>query len=193
MRITGGEARGRRLFATRDEQMRPTTDTVRRTLFDILGDRVHGVRVLDLFAGAGTLGIEALSRGAQHATFIERDRNACAIIDRNLTAAGYAASATVMRAEVLKALARGPGSGADLVFVDPPYGAGLRFVARVLQALLEGSWVRPEGTVVVEADAGEIELPVGLSEIRTRRFGRTQILIAVHDAGPDNSHLSGDV
>ena len=193
MRITGGEARGRRLFTTKAPGMRPTTDTARRTLFDILGDRVTGARALDLFAGAGTLGIEALSRGASHVTFIEHDRDACAVIERNLEAAGYSAVGTVVRSEVLRALARAPGSAADLVFVDPPYAAGLRFVSRVLQAVLAGSWVRPDGTVVVEADAGEIELPVGLSEIRTRRFGRTQILIAVHDEGHKNSHLSGDV
>ena len=193
MRITGGSARGRRLYATRSPAMRPTTDMARRTVFDILGDRVLDAVVLDLFAGAGTLGIDALSRGAARATFVERDRQACAVFERNLAAAGFRDRAVVARSTVERYLSQDPPTPADLVFVDPPYGAGLPFVGRILDALVMGSWVRSEGTVVVEAETGQIRWPEGLDEIRARRFGRTQMSVAIQHAGSENSHLSRDV
>lgn len=193
MRVISGVAKGRRLRSTRAPTMRPTTDTARRTIFDILRGRIEGARVLDLFAGAGTLGIEALSRGAREAVFVERDRGACGVILHNLELTGFRDAAQIRRADVLRALTGDPGIPFDLVFVDPPYGRGLRFVTRVLDALVAGSWVRLGGTVVVEAEAGEMTWPVGLSEIRARRFGRTQVRVAERDAGRDDSYLSGDI
>ena len=192
MRVTGGSVKGRRLRATRAASMRPTTDTARRTMFDILGARPRGAVVLDLFAGAGTLGIEALSRGAREATFVEKDREACGIIARNLDLAGFSGVGLIKRADVVRFLSGTPETAFDLVFLDPPYGRGLPFVARVLQALLQGEWVRPGGTVVVEAETGPLSVPPGLSEIRTRRFGRTQLVVTERDAATD-SDLPGDV
>ena len=181
------------MMTTRAKSMRPTTDTTRRTIFDIIAPRVSDARVLDLFAGAGTLGIEALSRGAASALFIERERSACDAIRRNLEATDLADRGTVWCREAAAVLRSGPDVPFDLVFLDPPYGRGLRFVTRILDALLAGPWVGPGGTVVVEAEAGILRLPVGLSEIRARRFGQTQVVVAERDEDQGNSHLSGDI
>lgn len=193
MRVIGGSAKGRRLRSTRARDMRPTTDMLRRVIFDILGDRADDAVVLDLFAGAGTLGIEALSRGASRVTFVERDAGACDAIRANLEATGFAARAVVVRSEVARFLGRRPGERADLVFLDPPYGAGLAFVGRVLGMLAAGDWVREDGTVVVEAEVGSIEWPTGFREIRVRRAGRTQMSMAVHDGKRTGSDLPGHV
>lgn len=193
MRVTGGSVKGRRLRATRAASMRPTTETARRTLFDILGTRPRGALVLDLFAGAGTLGIEAMSRGAREATFVEREREACAVIADNLERTGFQGTGLIRRADVIAMLKSKAETPFDLVFLDPPYGRGLPFIARVLQALVQGGWVRTGGTVVVEAETGEVPLPAGLSEIRARRFGRTQLIVMERDAEPRRSDLSRDV
>lgn len=193
MRVIGGSAKGRRLRTTRGEEMRPTTDMARRTIFDILGDRVHDARVLDLFAGAGTLGIEALSRGARVATFVELDRRACEAIDANLRETQFDDRARVRRADVLRFIARAADTPFDLVFLDPPYDRGLGFITRVLGRLVEGSWIGLGGTVVVEAEGGHVAWPPGLREIRTRRFGRTQVSMAERRDDRERSDLPGDL
>src|SRR5690348_9470712 len=121
MRVISGTAKGRRLHATRSPEMRPTTDMARQTIFDMLGDAVNGARVLDLCAGAGTLGIEALSRGAREAEFVDQDRDACAVILQNLEATGLRSGGHIRRAEVLRFLGRTPRMAFDLAFLDPPY------------------------------------------------------------------------
>src|ERR1044072_8790068 len=118
MRVISGTAKGRRLRATRSPEMRPTTDMARQTIFDMLGDAVEGARVLDLCAGAGTLGIEALSRGAREAVFVDDDRDACAIILQNLEATGLRSAGHIRRTDVMRFLARKPGMAFDLVFLD---------------------------------------------------------------------------
>lgn len=193
MRVISGSAKGRRLRATRAPDMRPTTDMLRQAIFDILGARVRGGRVLDLFAGAGTLGIEALSRGAAHATFVDIDRGACKTIAANLDVTGLADRAAITRADALRFLSRRPGTGADLVFLDPPYDRGLAFVARVLGRLAAGGWVGPSGTVVVEAEEGHVQWPPGFRETRIRKAGRTQVSVAVRDEEREDGHLSGHV
>lgn len=193
MRVIAGEAKGRRLRSTRAKEMRPTTDLMRRVIFDILGDAILDADVLDLFAGAGTLGIEALSRGARFATFVERDPAACRVIDENLTTTRFGHRAKVVRSEVARYLrGRAPGP-VDLVFLDPPYDAGLAFLARTLEAVAAGGWVRVGGTVVLEAEAGRIEWPHGFREIRIRRSGRTQVSMAVRDGERTDSDLPGHV
>jgi 16S rRNA (guanine966-N2)-methyltransferase len=181
MRVVGGSAKGRRLRATRAAEMRPTTDMARKTIFDILGDRVEGARVLDLFAGAGTLGIEALSRGAREAVFVDNDRDACAVILQNLEATGLRAAGHIRRADAIRFLARASHMPFDLVFLDPPYGRGLGFVARALEKLVAGQWVRKHGVIVVEAQEGDVDWPPGVREFRTRPFGRTRVSMAVVD------------
>jgi 16S rRNA (guanine966-N2)-methyltransferase len=191
MRIVGGAAKGRRLRATHSAEMRPTTDMARKTIFDILGDEVKDARVLDLFAGAGTLGLEALSRGAREVVFVDNDRDACAVILQNLESTGLRAAGHIRRSDVARFLARAAHIPFDLAFLDPPYGRGLGFVARALAKLVAGDWLRKGGIIVVEAQEGDIEWPPGVREFRTRRFGRTRVSIAVRDA--DESHLSRHV
>jgi len=192
MRVIAGSAKGRRLRTPRASEMRPTTDMARQTIFDILGDAPVGARVLDLFAGAGTLGIEALSRGASEAMFVDDDRDACAVILANLEATSLRANGTIRRADVLRFLSRQSSVRYDLAFLDPPYGRGLGFVARVLDVLAVRTWMQPGGTVVVEAEVGQVDWPPGFRETRTRRFGRTQVSMAVSDERA-TSDLSGDV
>ncbi|MFN2614268.1 MAG: 16S rRNA (guanine(966)-N(2))-methyltransferase RsmD [Actinomycetota bacterium] len=193
MRVTGGEAKGRTLRSTRAPEMRPTTDMARKTIFDILQGVVAERRVLDLFAGTGALAIEALSRGARGAVLVDSDRTACAVIERNLEATGYTGDARVERADVERFLSKRADTAFDLVFLDPPYGRGLGFVARCLEMIADGTWVREGGTVVVEAEAGQIDWPPGFRETRTRRFGRTQVSMAVWDGKRSGSDLSGHI
>jgi 16S rRNA (guanine966-N2)-methyltransferase len=190
MRVISGVAKGRRLRATKSPEMRPTTDMARQTIFDMLGAVVSSARVLDLFAGAGTLGIEALSRGAREAIFVESDRDACSIILQNLEATGLRAAGVIRRADVSRMLSRTSRTPFDLVFLDPPYGRGLGFVSRTLGKIAAGKWIRPGGTVVVEAQEGQIDWPPGFRETRTRRFGRTRVSMAVVDGAEGD--LPGD-
>ena len=191
MRVVGGQAKGRRLRATRAVEMRPTTDMARKTIFDILGDSVNDARVLDLFAGAGTLGIEALSRGASEAIFVENDRDACAVILQNLEATGLRSAGHIRRGDVMRFLARAAHTPFDLVFLDPPYARGLGFVARAVDKLVDGAWLKTGGMIVAEAQEGDVEWPPGVREIRTRSFGRTRVSMAVADG--DESDLSRHV
>ncbi|HEX9024059.1 MAG TPA: 16S rRNA (guanine(966)-N(2))-methyltransferase RsmD, partial [Geobacteraceae bacterium] len=130
MRIIGGSARGRRLHAPPNLRVRPTADRVKESLFNILtvlaGD-LAGLRVLDIFAGTGNLGMEALSRGAGHAVFIDNHRGSVALIAKNLAMLGFAERSRVLEREALTGLRMLEGGEApfDLVFMDPPYGQGL--------------------------------------------------------------------
>lgn len=155
MRVIAGKAKGRQLAAPRGRITRPTSDRVREALFSILGARVPGSRVLDLYAGTGALGIEALSRGAAHATFVDRDARAVAVIRMNLANCGLAHDATVVRADVraaLRDLAR-RGETFDLVFFDPPY-----LSAEWPRCLLDlPAVLAPDGIVVREAGARAVE------------------------------------
>lgn len=189
MRVIAGLAKGRRLRAP--ASARPTTDMVRQSIFDMLGSTPRDADVLDLFAGSGALGIEALSRGAHEVLFVESDRNACSVILANLEATGLRSQGVIRRADVLRTLQRLPKGPVDLAFLDPPYEAALGFIPRVLEALTAGRWIRLGGTVVVESPVGPLEWPPGFRETRTRRFGRTQVSMAVHDAAPGD--IPGDV
>jgi len=181
MRVTGGEARGARLRTLAGPDTRPTTDMARKAIFDILGADMEGVRVLDLFAGSGALGIEALSRGAAEAVFVESSREACSVILDNLRETGVRSRGVVRRRDAERFIARQATEPFDLAFLDPPYSRGLGFVARILGKLGSGGWIRQGGTVVVEAASGTVEWPAGLRQTRERRFGRTQVSVAVRD------------
>jgi 16S rRNA (guanine966-N2)-methyltransferase len=179
MRVIAGALGGRRLKAPRGTTTRPTSDRVREALFALLGD-VAGATVLDLFAGAGGLGIEALSRGARSAVFIERDPRAVRALTDNLASLGLAApAAQVRRAEVRSALrsARESAETYDLVFIDPPYRRASdlgRELALLLPPLLE-----PEARIVVESDRrAPLQLPAPLE--RERSYGDTLIKIHRH-------------
>ncbi len=177
MRVIAGRYGGRRLTAPPGTDTRPTSDRVREALFSILGARVAGARVLDLFAGSGALGIEALSRGAAEATFVDAAPAAIRAIRANLAALG--AEAQVVRGDALAALrtAREAARQYDLVFLDPPY----RHAGRLAPGLSRGieGLLAPGGSVVSESDRREplaLELPL----LDERRYGDT--LIRIHGA-----------
>jgi 16S rRNA (guanine966-N2)-methyltransferase len=176
VRVIAGSLRGRRLKAPAGRSTRPTSDRVREALFAMLGE-VQGERVLDLFAGSGALGIEALSRGADAAVFVERDRAAARALEENLAALGIAGEqAQLRRGDALAALrrARLDGETYDLVFIDPPYGDSRRWGAELSATL--PSLLAPGARVVVESDRRaplELELPLE----RERRYGDTSIRI----------------
>jgi 16S rRNA (guanine966-N2)-methyltransferase len=181
VRVVGGIAKGRRLRAPKGLATRPTADHVRQAIFDILGPSVQDARVLDLFAGTGAMGIEALSRGAREAVFVESSRDACGIILSNLEATGTRDHAVIRRADAARFVARKAGDAFDLALIDPPYERGLGFVARILAKLAAGGWIVPGGTVVVEAATGPVDWPDGFRETTTRAFGRTCVSIAVKE------------
>jgi 16S rRNA (guanine966-N2)-methyltransferase len=171
MRVVAGEFKGRPLRMPRGARTRPTADKVREALFSILGD-VSGARVLDLFAGSGALGIEALSRGAAGAVFVERDPRAVDAIHRNLEAVG--AEAEVRRQDVLRFLASYEGRF-DLVLIDPPYDFAVRLAGPLAERL--PAVLADEARIVVESDKRRpLELPLPL--VRERVFGDTRV--AVH-------------
>lgn len=176
MRVIAGRFRGRRLVAPRGADVRPTYDRVRESLFGTLGERIVDSSVLDLFAGAGSLGIESLSRGARHATFVDRDRRALDAVRRNLSELGVEGESAVVRGDALRALGGGlPGAPFDVVFVDPPYASGL--AEAVLERLGESCVLAQDALVVVErGDATKLhEAYGGLVLVRTRRYGSTEV------------------
>ncbi|MBB5894067.1 16S rRNA (guanine(966)-N(2))-methyltransferase RsmD [Kutzneria kofuensis] len=178
-RIVAGAAGGRRLEVP-PSGTRPTSDRVREALFSALEAAVDldGARVLDLYAGSGALGLEALSRGATKATFVESDRRAADILRRNTKALGLP-GADVRHGTVQSVLATTPGDRYDVIFVDPPYALGERELGEVLEALR--SWAAEEATLVVERSSrGEDpSWPEGVEPIRSKKYGETTLHWAV--------------
>ncbi len=175
MRVVAGRYGGRPLRAPAGTGTRPTSDRVREALFSVLGGRVAGARVLDLFAGSGALGIEALSRGAASAEFVDRDRRAAAAVQANLDALG--ADGEVRRADARAALrnARAAGRVYDLVFLDPPYRAAPGLGRELSEALAP---VLAPGAVVVTESDRRAPLALEFPQIDERRYGDT--LIRLH-------------
>jgi 16S rRNA (guanine966-N2)-methyltransferase len=151
VRIIGGEFRGRKLAFVPGHGLRPTADRVRETLFNWLAPEVEGACCLDLFAGSGALGIEALSRGARRVVFLEQGAPVARRLRENLDLLGAAGRAEVRRGEALKSLRVGAPEPFDLVFVDPPFAAGL--LGGACEALEEGGWLAPQALVYLEQDA----------------------------------------
>jgi 16S rRNA (guanine966-N2)-methyltransferase len=179
MRVIAGRLGGRRLKAPKGRVTRPTSDRVREALFSILGD-LDGAEVLDLFAGTGALGIEAISRGARRAVFVARDAVALKALEKNLAALGIEPSeAEVRRADANDALrtAREREETYDLVLIDPPYRQAHDF-GRELSAVVP-SLLKPEARVVVESDR-RAPLELALEVEQERRYGDTEIRIHRH-------------
>lgn len=177
MRVIAGTARGRPLKLPRRARLRPTADRVKETVFNVLGQWFDGERVLDLYAGVGSLGIEALSRGAGHATFVERDPDAMAALSDNLRTLGFAAATTTLLKPADRAIRwlGGQGDTFAVVFSDPPYAAEAG--ESTLRALADAGLVAANGRVIIEHDKREL-LPerVGpLERVDERRFGDTTV------------------
>jgi 16S rRNA (guanine966-N2)-methyltransferase len=168
MRVVAGELRGRQIAAPAGTSTRPTTDRVREALFNALGslDVVVGATVVDLFAGSGALGIEALSRGASYCTFIERDATALRVLRENLATLGLADRSRVVPADATVAVTSLPA--VDLVLADPPYG--FADWAALLDPL--------DARLVVLESSRSVELPDGWELVRERRYGRTYVAFA---------------
>jgi 16S rRNA (guanine966-N2)-methyltransferase len=169
LRIIGGSWRGRRLRFPASADIRPTPDRVRETLFNWLGHRVSGARCLDLFAGSGALGLEALSRGAAYVQFVERDATAARQLGSLLGEWG-AQNALVRRADALRFL-EGRAQPFDLVFLDPPFNTNLS--GKSAAALDRGGWLAPRALIYVEcaARAGLPPLPAGWALLKTKQAG----------------------
>jgi 16S rRNA (guanine966-N2)-methyltransferase len=176
MRVIAGAFKGRTLQAPRGQRTRPTADRVREAVFSMLGS-VDGLRVLDLFAGSGALGIEALSRGAGRAVFVERDAAAARVLGENLGALGIGADAAELRrGDALSALrsAFQAGETYDLVFIDPPYSGAHQWSSQLSAKLPQV--LAPAARVVVESDRrAPLQLPIPVET--ERRYGDTSIKI----------------
>lgn len=181
MRIVAGAARGRRLLAPRGRDVRPTADRVKEALFASLAERLVDAHVLDLFAGSGALGLEALSRGARRVTFVERDRTVAEVLRRNVAAVGLPGAEVLVR-DVARAVAEPlPGDPYDLVLLDPPYRLERGRLDRVLAALVPHL---ADGAVVVVERAARDAAPSWPPSLRrgpTRRYGDTAVHRARHD------------
>ena len=177
MRVIAGRYKGRRLQTPTWEGLRPTSDKLRETLFNILRPRIEGARVLDGYAGTGAVGIEALSRGAAHVTFVERDRRAARLIASNLAACGIAADYTIHIGDVVTALRHGAVSGPfDVIWLDPPYDmTGVGDALDAAAAALD-----PAGIVVLErATRREPEMPGSLKRMRDAKYGDSTLTLFV--------------
>jgi 16S rRNA (guanine966-N2)-methyltransferase len=181
-RIIAGEAGGRRLTVPAGDRVRPTSDRVKESVFAALGPgRLVGARVLDLYAGSGALGLEALSRGAASAVLVERDPAAARAIRANIEALGFGDRATLRVAAVAHVLgAPAPESPFDLALLDPPYDTSDPELEGVLKLLGSEGWLTPDATVVVERGANSAPLgwPAGWGSTWERCYGDTLVLFA---------------
>ncbi|HWK33517.1 MAG TPA: 16S rRNA (guanine(966)-N(2))-methyltransferase RsmD [Hyphomicrobium sp.] len=182
MRIVGGALRGRPIKAPQSASVRPTADRVRESIFNILAHGVpdlelEGARVIDLFAGTGALGIEALSRGAAFCLFIDSDADARALIRTNIEKFGLTGITRIFRRDATDLGPVGTMAPFNLAFLDPPYDQGL--AQRALLSLAEGGWLTRGATIVAEERAGaDVAIPAIFTEIDRRTYGDSQILIA---------------
>lgn len=178
MRVTGGQVRGRHLVSMRGLQIRPSSDLVRQAVFNLIGREFFGIKVLDLFAGTGSLGIEALSRGAVEALFIDNSSQAVKLISKNLKRCGYEAVGSVMKKDLGRGLPRNSvlvKKRFELVFMDPPYGKA--FIPPLLKELSERKVLSPSSMVVTESSKIDV-LPVVLGDlqlVKGRTYGETRI------------------
>ncbi len=190
MRIVAGQWRGRPIKAPGGTGTRPTSDRVREALFDMLSSRLgadlggEGAVALDMFAGSGALGLEALSRGVGHAVFVERDRAALGVLRSNIDALGAGARATVLMGDAFRlAVANAlPAAPFSLLLADPPYRIDAARVGGLLVALIEHGAVAPDAIAVYEHDARVVpEWPEGFTGLARRTYGSTAVGLARRD------------
>ena len=180
MRIVGGRLRGRALAAPKSQGIRPTADRLRESLFNILmhayADPISGARVLDLFAGTGALGLEAISRGAAFALFVDDGAEARALLRQNVEALSLAAVARIFRRDATKLGPAHPVEPFSLAFLDPPYGKGL--AEKALTSAHDGGWLTEDALIVIEESAAAgFKAPDGYEEIERRKYDDTEFVI----------------
>jgi len=178
MRVVGGRLKGRNLASPASRDIRPTADRLRESVFNILvhayDDPIEGARVLDLFAGTGALGIEAISRGAKFALFVDNGAEARALLRNNVESLGLGGVTKVYRRDATNPGPAHPLEPFSLVFLDPPYGKGLAETA--LAALRDGGWLTPGALLVVEeAKAAGVAAPEGFAELERRAYDDTGV------------------
>ena len=179
MKILTGLLRGQRIAFRPNPHLRPTSDKARKAIFDMFQGEMEGRRVLDLFSGTGALGLEALSQGAEHVTFVDNDKHQCREISANLERLGLSERATVRCEDAMEFLRRlgGFAQGQDFVFIDPPYDDGM--ATKSMESLAKMKLVPKDGFVLVECRKKE-DLPDAFGELkllRDKRYGQTKILI----------------
>lgn len=180
MRIIGGYLRGRTLQGPKSQAIRPTTDRLRESLFNILvhayDDPVTGARILDLFAGSGAFGLEALSRGAAFALFVDDGVEARALLRQNVETLGVGGITRIFRRDATKLGPAHPLEPFSLVFLDPPYGRGL--AEKALVCVRDGAWLTPDALIMVEeAAAANFIAPEGFEEIERRRYDDSEFIL----------------
>jgi 16S rRNA (guanine966-N2)-methyltransferase len=180
MRVVGGRLRSRPLAGPTSDAIRPTADRLRESLFNILvhayGDPVAGARVLDLFAGTGALGIEAVSRGAAFALFVDDGAQARALLRRNTESLGLGGATRIFRRDATRLGPAHPIAPFGLVFLDPPYGKGL--AEKALVSARDGGWLTPDALIVVEeAVESKFAAPDGFEELERRAYDDTEFVI----------------
>jgi 16S rRNA (guanine966-N2)-methyltransferase len=178
MRIVAGKFRGKQLTSPEDDSIRPTADRVREAVFNILASRLgpnfDGLRLLDLFAGTGALGLEALSRGASNVVFVDTGAEARGLIRDHIEAFGAGGVAKLLRRDATNLGPAGTMGPVDLVFLDPPYGQGLG--EKALLSLKDGGWLRPETLLVFEEGSDvTVELPEGFVLDDRREYGAAAV------------------
>lgn len=187
MRIVAGKFRGKQLSSPSDESIRPTADRVRESMFNILASRIgpvfDGLRVLDLFAGTGALGLEALSRGAAHVTFVDTGAEARGLIRDHIEAFGAGGITKLLRRDATGLGMPGTFGQFDLVFLDPPYGQGLG--EKALAEIARNGWLAPGATVVFEESVdAEIALPAGYTLDDRREYGAAAVYFLTFGSQP---------
>lgn len=179
MRIVGGRFKGHSIAPPQGSATRPTTDRVRESIFNILahgveGLEIEGARVLDLFAGTGAMGLEAISRGARFCQFVDDSADARGLIRKNADSLGVIGLAKIWRRDATDLGPCAPQPGFDLVFADPPYGKGLG--EKALRSLIDGQWLNPNAIVVLEESVkAELASASGLTLIDERDYGDTKV------------------
>jgi len=175
LRVIAGIAKGKPLAAPKGQNTRPTTDRVKESLFAVIQFDVAGRSVLDLFAGSGALGIEALSRGAENAVFVDERSDCIDTVLENLGKTGLAEKARAIKADFISVLRKLQGEKFSLVFLDPPYRAG--YYEKALSALIEYALLMEDAIVVMEKDADEnIAIPAYFEAFKEKRYGGTALV-----------------
>ncbi|MBR4173653.1 MAG: 16S rRNA (guanine(966)-N(2))-methyltransferase RsmD [Clostridia bacterium] len=174
MRIIAGTRRGHKLYEFDGIDIRPTTDRVKESMFNLIQDFVVGSRVLDLFSGSGALGFEALSRGADYAVCVDKDINSVAVINNNNASLGFS-NIKILNCDAMRYLAETKDKF-SLIFLDPPYNKG--FIAPIIQEIIKQNILKPDGIIVLESDFSDEHGDfLGLLKLKQKKYGRSYVTV----------------